>query len=353
MGCASLKNKPANNDNPKLKVQNENNKTEKSDIQTVENSSLLIEKPVESSETLQSILTGERSFSSKDEKMQFCKLINENKDLFKNIQFEKIDFPPPTASNKQVQKSFSAKFNIEESFKDLSFIVEYPVRTSSGMKMMYEKQILNDEGIISFTPPPSSFAIDGKIKICLNLFRDENLKENIETIEESIEDELKEKFSISFPYKVATNNRRIAAAIAILDYDQNREPNLKDNKVANKLFVRMMKAGYARSGLAPFESLAKLNDKEIIENAKATFNGVIEYYFFGKTYITSLKQKEDGMWECKIEGKLEIWNLRQSKKMFSFNLACIENGKNKWEAIQKAQNTLGSEIMFEKILYNL
>ncbi len=346
-GCVSLKNRTE--DEKAL-----NKDTGKEIKSPTEATNATNKKPI----TLVSVLSEDRNLASKTERVEFCNFINEHSEVFEEVQFLQINCPPATVANRQVEAPFSAKFEANgalspSSLKTLQFIVEYPVRSSVEIKNVYERCSADENGVVSFLPPKSAFAIDGEIKIYLNILKGEDLEEDASSIKEHIASNIKDKLCTSFPYRVATNNKRISAAIAILDYDQDRKPNLKDNKVANQLFVRMMKAGYGRAGLAPFEGLAKLSDAEIIESAKNTFNGVIEYYFYGKTYITSLKKSDDGTWLCEIEGRLEIWNLKQTKKLFEFNLSSVEKGKNQWEAIQNARIALGAKKMYEKILYNL
>ena len=99
--------------------------------------------------------------------------------------------------------------------------------------------------------------------------------------------------------------------------------------------------------------MAKGNEKEIIERAKETFNGAVELYLYGKTYITKVEKLEDSTWKVELQGNLNVWNLKQNKKITVFNLTYSSIGKNQNDAIFKARRAFGEELLFQKILYNL
>ena len=256
---------------------------------------------------------------------------------------------------KEIDEPFKAKFSIENPslMKDINFIVEYPVKTASATTFSYASLKADNEGLISFKPPKSDFSIDGEVKVYLDLLQGENLAEDARIINENITDSLKTKIITSFSYKVATGNKRISAAIAILDYDKNGKAILNENIVANRLFVKMMRTGFSRAGLAPFETLAKLEGVAIINHAKSFFKNAVEYYVFGKSYIKNLEKRENNTWECKVECTLYVWNLKQDKQILEFNLSRTETGKTQGDAIKKARINLGEEEMYNKLLYNL
>ena len=305
--------------------------------------------------TLKSALTEKRSFASQNDKIQFCKTLNENPQIFNSVMLTSINTQVTTTVKKEIAEPFKAKLDIESPslIDDISFIVEYPVKTASGFTLSYTSLKANTDGTLLFTPPKSDFSIDGEVKVYLNLLRGDIPAEDARIINENIAESLKTRLITSFSYKVATANRRISAAIAILDYDKNAKPILSENIVANKLFVKMMKTGFSRAGLAPFETLAKLDGSAIINHAKGFFKNAVDYYIFGKSYITKLEKKENNEWECSVECTLYIWDLKQDKKVLEANLSRSETAKTQGEAIKKARISLGEQEMYHKILYNL
>lgn len=311
---------------------------------------------VKPSITLESTFLSNKNFTSQDDKIQFCQTLNENPQIFNAVSLKSVNSQATTTVKKEIAEPFKAKLDIDNPslIKDINFIVEYPVRTADASKLSYKTIKADDEGMLSFTPPKSDFAIDGEVKVYVDLLNGNTPSEDARIIREHITDVLKSKLITSFSYKVATGNRRISAAIAILDHDQNGKPNLNENIVANKLFVKMMRSGFARAGLAPFEALAKLeDDSAIINHAKSFFNNAVEYYIFGKSYVTKLEKDANNNWECKVECTLQIWNLKQNQKVLEFKLSRTETAKTQSEATKKARINLGEQEMYNKLLYNL
>lgn len=306
---------------------------------------------------LNSLLLEAGSLKSKEEKLLFCDVINKSKSMFDDISLKVFTQPSPTNANQNFEEEFCAKLEVENASIDsnmlssLGFIAEYTVKTKDSSTKEYKRLQLKD-GVVSFTPPISNVAIDDEIKIYLNPFHDSFLEEDVSLINENIDSDIRERLSATFLHRVATLNRRLSMAIAILDYDQNGKPVLKENIVANRLFVKMMRSGFSRTGLAPFEALASIKDNAIVDHAKTFFKGAVEYYIFGKTYIKNVEKDIEGAWQSQIEATLFIWNLKTDKKLFEFKLEHSAKGKNQWEAIRNARVSLGEEIMFHKILYN-
>ena len=340
-GCASLKPSVVQEEK---KIANEENRT----------------KPIEKVKeippiTLKSILEKANDFSHTDAKLKYCAFINENAKLFEKMTLRQSSTPAPTTANRDFNAPFIAQINMEDmsSIKDLDFIVAYPVSKNGSQSIYYEKLKANEEGYVSFISPKSAFAIDGSLNICLNLFKTDNLEEDFNLINKNIDEELKNKITTSFDYKVATANRRLSSAIAILDYEQDKHPILNENTTSKHLLMQLMKNGFSRTGLASFAELANTNENQLIENAKKTFNGSVELYMYGKTHITKIERLEDGKWMAEIKGTLNIWNLRQNKKITSFDLAYSTIGNTQRDAISKARRAFGEEVLFQKILYNL
>ena len=349
--CASLKTAVVDNPSPEEK------KDQKIKEKEVINKSIENTKTIEKVEpiTLQKLIKEKKTFTLKDEKLQFCQTVNENQNLFDSLELKKISFPNSTSADQPFNQDFTLKVELHDKdlIKNMEFIVEYPVKKDGSIVYNYEKLTANENEEVSFKAPKSAQSIDSNLTISVNLLKTDDLKEDMLIFNENVKEELKNKLKVSFDYKVSTPNRRVSAAIAILDYDQNQKALLQDNKVANRLFVKMMRQGFSRTGLAPFASLAKLDDALIVEDAKRFFNGSIDYYIYGKTYIKSIEKDSNGMWICNITGSLCVWNLKQNKKVFECNVTNTGKSKTKEDAILKARTALGEESMYNKILYNL
>lgn len=305
--------------------------------------------------TLKSILEKTNDFSFANAKTQYCHFINENVSLFESLTLIPSSIPPSTVANRDFKGPFVAQINMEDmSFvKNLEFIVAYPVHKNGKIEISYEKLKADEKGYVSFTSPKSAFAIDGTLTIALNLFRTDDLQQDFSLINKSISEELKVRILVTFDYKIATANRRLSSAIAILDYEQNKRPILNENTTSKHLLMQLMKNGFSRTGLASFAELANVNENTIIENAKKTFNGAVELYLYGKTYITKVERLEDDSWVAELQGVFNIWNLRLNKKITTFDLTYSSTGKTQRDAILKVRRAFGEELLFQKILYNL
>lgn len=305
--------------------------------------------------TLKTILEKQNDFSHANAKLQYCHFINENANLFETLTLTPSSIPSSTNANRDFKSPFVAQITMEDmSFlKKLEFIVAYPVYKNGDLATFYEKLEADEEGYISFVSPKSAFAIDGSLTIMLNLFKTDNLEEDFKLTNKNINDEVKNRITASFDYKIATANRRLSSAIAILDYEKNKRPILNENTTSKHLLMQLMKNGFSRTGLASFAELANANENTIIGNAKNTFNGAVELYLYGRTYITRIEHLEDGTWVAEIQGFLNIWNLRLNEKLASFDLTYSSVGRTERDAILKARRSFGEEVLFQKILYNL
>ena len=305
--------------------------------------------------TLKSILEKTNDFPSIDAKLKYSSFINENASLFENITLLASSTPASTTANKDFSNAFIAQVHMQDFslLENMEFIVAYPVHKNGKLELTYEKITADEKGYISFKSPKSAFAIDSSLTIVLNLFKSENLEEDFNLTNKDINEGLRNKITATFNYKVATANRRFSSAIAILDYEANNRPILNENTSSKHLLMQLMRNGFSRTGLASFAELANGSENTIVENAKKTFNGAVELYLYGKTYITKVERLEDGSWEVQIKGFLNIWNLKQNKKVMSFDLTHSVNAKTQREAILKARRVFGEELLFQKILYNL
>lgn len=341
IGCASLNQHVSKNNILKSNISS----TKKSDEKSKNANKI----------TLDFILERLANAKTKDEKLNAITLTNENTNLFEFVFLNSSSKPKPTIAKKEFEEPFSAILATSNSlvFENTNIIVEYPVKKMNGIHMIYEKMKIEDDGHVSFKAPKGDASIDGKLTMYIDLFKSENMEEDVFLLNNYLDKELLKKISVSFEYRIATANKRVSCSIAILDYDQNQKPILKENITANKLFVKLMSNRFSRTGLAPFEELVKLDDLKIIENARRLFNGVVDIYVYGRTYIKDLKKNEDGTWSCSVISTIYIWDLKQNKKILEVPLSAKAEGKNQWEAMLKARKLLAEENMFQVILYNL
>jgi|GEM_PF-1140852 len=333
------------------------NKEDKTDKSKEDKASSTQSKNKKTPTTLSSLLLEASNIKSKEDILTFCDVINKNKSMFDDVSLKVFTQPSPTTANQDFEEEFCAKLEVandsltSNALSSLNFVAEYTIKTKDASTKEYKKLELKND-TVSFKPPISNVAIDSEIKIYLNPFNSSSLEEDVKIINENIDSEVGRKLCVTFLHKVATPNRRLSMAIAVLDHDQNGKPILKENIVANRLFVKMMRSGFSRTGLAPFEVLANADNDKIINNAKAFFKGAVEYYIFGKTYMKNVEKNADGAWQAQIESTLYIWNLKTNKKLFEFVFQHTGKGKNQWEATHNARVSLGEDIMYHKILYN-
>ena len=138
--------------------------------------------------------------------------------LLETISIEAVSSPAPVNAGSPFTQPFTARVVITAPEKQFP-LDNYPITVlypSAGTGSALKKELVrtDSDGFLYFTPPTSNRACDGKLFFCLCPVKKST----------ALADEATDNLSVSFPYKVATTEKRIPSIIAILDYDENNTP---------------------------------------------------------------------------------------------------------------------------------
>ena len=265
--------------------------------------------------------------------------------LLEIISIEPINQPASTNAGLPFIQPFTARVVITTPEKQFP-LDNYPITvlypssgTGSSLKTAFVRT--DSDGFLYFTPPPPEQACDGTLSFCL--FPE---GETADTAN------IPENLCLSFPYKVATTEKRIPTIIAILDYDETDAPIFSGNITATRLLSGLMKRGFSRIGLDEYRELAHADEASVIRAAQGKIGTAVDRLIFGKTYIME-EMKDEVTFTCTIKAYISIWDFKQARKINQFTFEHTAEAKTKAQAIVLARTGLGETVIAETLNYSL
>ncbi|UTC57434.1 hypothetical protein ABK01_03625 [Treponema sp. OMZ 305] len=266
--------------------------------------------------------------------------------LLETISIEAVSSPAPVNVGSPFTQPFTARVVITAPEKQFP-LDNYPITVlypSAGTGSALKKELVrtDSDGFLYFTPPTSNRACDGKLFFCLCPVKKST----------ALADEATDNLSVSFPYKVATTEKRIPSIIAILDYDENNTPIFSGNITATRLLTGLMKRGFSRIGLDEYRELANTDEASVIRAAQTKIGAAVDRFIFGRTYIT-VETTEDSTFTCTVRADISIWDFKQARKINRFTFTHTAKAKTKAQAISLARTDLGETVIAETFNYSL
>ena len=265
--------------------------------------------------------------------------------LLEVISIDAINGPAPVNAGSPFTRPFTARVVVTTHEKQFP-LDNYPITVlypSSGTGSSLKEDIVrtDSDGFLYFTPPIPEKACDGTLYFYLP-------PEGKST---SLTDTA-ENLSVSFPYKVATAEKRRPTIIAILDYDENNTPIFSGNITATRLLTGLMKRGFRRIGLDEYRELAATDEVPVIRAAQSKIGTAVERFIFGRAYIT-VETTEDNAFICTIRADISIWDFKLARKINQFTFTHTAKAKTKAQAILLARTDLGETVIAETFNYSL
>lgn len=261
------------------------------------------------------------------------------------ISIEAISRPAPVNAGSPFTQPFTARVVVTSPGKQFP-LDNYPIAvlypssgTGSSVKMEFVRT--DADGFLYFTPPTPEKACDGSLFFYLS---PEGKGSSLTNAAENL--------FVSFPYKVATTEKRISTIIAILDYDENNTPIFSSNITATRLLTGLMKRGFSRIGLDEYRELAGSDETSVIHAAQSKMGASVDRFIFGRTYIT-VDTANNNMFSCTICADISIWDFKQARKTNQFTFTYTAEAKTKAQAIFLAHTDLGEAVIAETFNYSL
>jgi len=266
--------------------------------------------------------------------------------LLEAISMEAVNTPAPVNAGSPFTQPFSARVVITAPERQFP-LDNYPITVLSpsagtGSSLKRELVRTDSDGFLYFTPPTSNRSCDGKLFFCLYPIQKDT----------ALTDDTTDNLSVSFPYKVATTEKRISSIIAILDNDENNTPIFSSNITSTRLLMGLMKRGFTRMGLDEYRELANTDEASVIRAAQAKIGAAVDRFIFGKTYIT-VKTEDNITFTCTIRADISIWDFKQARKINRFTFTHTVKAKTKAQAILLARTELGETVIAETFNYSL
>ena len=265
--------------------------------------------------------------------------------LLDALSIEAVNAPAPVNVGSPFTRPFAARVVVtapERQFPldNYPITVLYP-SAGTGSSLRTDFTRTDSDGFLYFTPPIPERACDGMLSFCL-----------FPAGKNTALTDTAENLSVSFPYKVATTEKRIPTIIAILDDDENNKPISSNNVTATRLLAGLMKRGFSRIGLDEYRELTETDETAVIRAAQSKIGSVVERFIFGKTYIT-VRTEDDATFTCTIRTGISIWDFKQARKINQFTFEHTAEAKTAAQAISLARTDLGETVIAETFNYSL
>ena len=265
--------------------------------------------------------------------------------LLDAVSLEAINRPDPVNAGSPFTQPFTARVVVttpERQFPldNYPITVLYP-SAGTGSSLKKETVRTDSDGFLYFMPPTPHQACDGTLFFYLS---PEGSGTSLATAAENL--------FVSFPYKVATMEKRIPTIIAILDYDENNTPVFSSNITATRLLTGLMQRGFSRIGLDEYRELANTDESSMLRTAQEKIGSSVVRFIFGKTYVT-LKTEDDSTFSCEIRADISIWDFKQARKINHITFTHTAKAKTKAQALLLARTELGETIIAETFNYSL
>ena len=267
--------------------------------------------------------------------------------LLNAVSLEAVNQPAPVSAGSPFTRPFAARIVITAPEKQIP-LDNYPVTVlypSSGTGSSLKTDIVRTDtgGFLYFTPPIPEKACDGTLFFYLSPTGAGDAASLAAAAK---------NLSVSFPYKVATKEKRVPTIIAILDYDENNTPVFSSNTTATRLLTGLMKRGFSRVGLDEYRELAETDEVSVIHTAQSKIGTAVDRFIFGRTHIT-VEPAEDNTFVCTIRADISIWDFKQTRKVHQFTFEHTAKAGTKAQAISLARTDLGETVIAETFNYSL
>lgn len=276
-------------------------------------------------------------------------------DFFSEVRIESLSTLDKVRAGSPFKKDCQAKFSLmfgEKPFplSNTDIIVCFPEQTEAGVVYSYEHVQTDADGIARFSLPVFQKPLLAEVTFMIQLFSEGEGKNCVPREFELLNDEERQKLSVSFPCKVGAKKRTgLKACIDIADFDENGKL-FGRNTVATSLLGELMRRGYLYPG--NYDSRVTKNSKKPMEDAIAVaakeFAGNVKDYLFGRTSIIKTEKLDDG-WEATCEINAKIWNMKTNTCAKEITCQATASGKTAADAISKARQKLGAEVLADAL----
>ncbi len=213
--------------------------------------------------------------------------------------------------------------------------VTYPAgKDTTEISFATTELTTNEEGIVSFTPPDTSFTCNSEITFSVES------RDGRETT--------------TIPYQVKTDRYNKGGNIAIVDYGLTGNPIRDNSRSASALLTALIRNGFSSIGNVDFVNEVHSGDQEKIYQAAFNLIGNnSNFLVYGTVKYNGEVTQKDGVYYTPLIGDITCLEMRTGKELFHTVIEVVGEGSSEWAALQNARMDLFGPQAAEALIHGM
>ncbi|MBU0927642.1 MAG: hypothetical protein KKA67_07825 [Spirochaetes bacterium] len=286
---------------------------------------------------------------------------NKARALLGKIRFARLDAPTTAGLGKDYSKPFKARLTFGEGdsapgIPGAEVYVAYQRRQSSGRIVSRTERAMTDQdGVVSFAPPPPDFVGKATLSFSLNLDSTKELLDSVpptySAFVEAIAEEMKRR-SVSFEYTIASAARTVPTGVVVIDLGDDGKP-AATSIAQGGLFETLAKEKF-KAGLAPLSAamVAALDDDGILKAARAQYGSGLARLIYGVARIDGAA-KDGSMWQATARMTVRCVEFSTGTILYSTEKTAITVASDEASARRAALLQVAKDAVAKDLMANL
>ena len=284
--------------------------------------------------------------------------VNKARAVLSRLRFVRVDAPTTAGLGQPVPQPFQARLVYGEgdtapAIPGVEVFVAYQTRQASGRVINRTSREMSDQrGMISFSPPPPDFVGKQTVTFTINLDSARELLDKMprkyDAYVDALSDDLSRR-SIVFEYTVASQARNVNTGIAILDFGADGTPTattVAQGGLMETLVRERFKASVASLDAA---QIAAQDDNGILQTARVQFGSTLARIIYG-TAVVERTVQDGAMWQATARMSIRVLDLASGTVLYSTEKTAIMVASDKNQAsrsalLQVARDTVAKDLM--------
>jgi hypothetical protein len=284
--------------------------------------------------------------------------VNKARAVLSKLRFVRVDAPSAAGLGQPVPQPFQARLVHGEgdsapAIPGVEVFVAYQSRQASGRVINRTSREMSDQrGMISFTPPPPDFVGKQMVTFTLNLDSARELLDKMprkyDAYVDALSDDLARR-SIVFEYNVASQARTVNTGVAILDLGADGVPAA--TTVAQGGLMETLVRERFKASVATFDAqlIVSSDDNGILQAARARYGSTMGRIIYGVA-VADKTVKDGSMWQATARMTIRCLDLASGNVLYSTEktavmVAADENQAKRSALLQVARDTVAKDLM--------
>jgi hypothetical protein len=284
--------------------------------------------------------------------------VNKAREVLSRLRFMAVDAPKTAGLGAEIPQAFQARLVYGEAanapgIPGAEILVAYQTRQTTGRVVSRTVRELSDQrGLVSFTPPPPNFVGKQTVSFTLNLSSTRELLDRMparfDAYVRAINDDLSRR-TIQFEYLVASEARNVPTGIAIVDLTVDGAA-AATTVAQGGLFETLSRENF-KVGIAPLDGamLAAMNDASLLNAARAEYGTKFTRMIIGSAGIANAV-RDGSSWQATARMIVRCVDLVTGLTLYSTEKTAIMVAPDEAQAkraamLQVARDTVAKDLM--------